>query len=174
MEEDWGVDLHMQVPAFTTDNAKNVVNAVSENLMLVAIPCAGHSLNLAVQDALAVKGVKTALARAKKVVEHFNHSRLDSEELKVKQKQLDLPPHCLIQDVVTRWNSTLDMASRLCEQQAAIVAVLHGKRDLYHLELLLKNGMTLKTLLSYLSHLRMQWRSSVDRSIPHFHVLAQY
>ena len=74
----------MQVPAFTTDNAKNVVNAISEKLMLVAIPCAGHSLNLAVQDALAVKGAKTALTRAKKVVEHFNHSRLDSEELKVK------------------------------------------------------------------------------------------
>ena len=48
---------------------------------------------------------------------------------------MDLPPHCLIQDVVTRWNSTLDMASRLCEQQAAIAAVLHGKRDLHHLEL---------------------------------------
>ena len=135
MEEDWGVDLHMQFPAFTTDNAKNVVNAVSENLMLVAIPCAGHSLNLALQDALAVKGVKTALARAKKVAEHFNHSRLDSKELKVKQKQLDLPPHCLIQDVVTRWNSMLDMASQLCEQQATIAAVLHGKRDLHHLEL---------------------------------------
>lgn len=77
------------------------VNAVSENLMLVAISCAGYSLNLAVQGALAVKGVKNVLARAKKVVEHFNHSRLDSEELKVKQKQLNLPPHCLIQDVVT-------------------------------------------------------------------------
>ena len=66
VDEDWGVDLHMQVPTFTTDNAKNVVIAVSENLMLVAIPCAEHSLNLAVQYALAVKGVKTALARVKK------------------------------------------------------------------------------------------------------------
>ena len=150
VEEDWGVDLHMQVPAFTTDNAKNVVNAVSENLMLVAIPCAGHSLNLAVQDALAVKGVKNALARAKKVVEHFNHSRLDSEELKVKQKQLDLPPHCLIQDVVTRWNSTLDMASRLCEQQAAIAAVLHGKRDLHHLELSPQEWHDLEDLINLL------------------------
>ena len=106
----------MQVPAFTTENAKNLVNAISENLMLVAIPCAGHSLNLAVQDALAAKGGKTALARVKKVFEHFNHSRLDSKQLKVKQKQLDLPPPCLIQDVVTHWNSTLDMASWLCEQ----------------------------------------------------------
>ena len=65
VDEDWGVDLHMQVPTFTTDNAKNVVNAV-ENLMLVAIFCEEHSLNLAVQYALAVKGVKTALARVKK------------------------------------------------------------------------------------------------------------
>ena len=56
----------MQVPDFTTNNAKNVVNAISENLMFVAIPCVGHSLNLAMQDALAVKGVKTALTRAKK------------------------------------------------------------------------------------------------------------
>ena len=50
VEEECGVDLHMQVPAFPTDNAKNVVNAVSENLTLVAIPCAGHSFNPAVQD----------------------------------------------------------------------------------------------------------------------------
>ena len=46
MEEDWGVDLHMQVPAFTTDNAKNMVNAISENLMLMAIPCAGHVVSI--------------------------------------------------------------------------------------------------------------------------------
>lgn len=91
VEEDWGVDLHMQVPAFTTDNA--TVNAVSENLMLVAIPCAGHSLNLAVQGALAVKGVKNDLARAKNTSTTLG---------------------------LTVKNSTLDMASRLCEQQAAI------------------------------------------------------
>lgn len=108
-----------------------MVNAVSENLMLTSFPCAGHSLNLAVQDALAVPGLKTALGKAKKIVEHFNRSRLDNEELRVKQN----PSHSLIQDVSTRWNSTLDLISRLCEQQAAIAAVLHGKRDLHHLEL---------------------------------------
>jgi len=135
VEEEWGVDLHMLVPAFPTDNAKNVVNAVSENLTLVAIPCAGHSFNPAVQDTLAVKGMKTALARSKKFVEHFNHSRFDSKQLKLKQKQLDLPPHCFVHDVVTCWNSTLDMASGLCEQRAAIAAVLHWKHDLHRLEL---------------------------------------
>ena len=150
LARDWGIDLKAQVPAFTTDNAKNVVNAVSENLMLASIPCAGHSLNLAVQDALAVSGLKTALGRAKKIVEHFNCSRLDNEELRAKQKQLDLPSHSLIQDVVTRWNSTLDMVSRLCEQQAAIAAVLHGKRDLYHLELSPHEWHTLEDLVKLL------------------------
>ena len=106
------------------------------------------------QDALAAKGVKTALVRVKKVVEHFNHSQLDSQQLKVKQKQLDLPPHCLIQDVVTRWNSTLDMASWLCEQQAAIAAVLHGKRDLHHLELSPQEWHILEDLIKLLEPFR--------------------
>ena len=63
---------------------------------------------------------------------------------------MDLPPHCLIQDVVTRWNSTLDMASRLCEQQAAIAAVLHGKRDLHHLELSPQEWHDLEDLIKLL------------------------
>ena len=73
--------------------------------MLVAIPCAGHSLNLTVQDALAVKELHTAWQQPKKV-KHFNHSWLDAEELKIKQEQLGMPSHCLIQDVATHWNST--------------------------------------------------------------------
>ncbi|XP_057197562.1 zinc finger BED domain-containing protein 4-like [Triplophysa rosa] len=41
-----------------------------------------------------------------------------------KQKLLQLPPHKLIMDVTTRWNSTLDMLVRYLEQQAAISAAL--------------------------------------------------
>ena len=99
------------------------------------IPCAGHTLNLVVQHALAIPGLAVILGRCRKIVEHFHHSRHDNEELKSKQKQLDLPQHQLVQEVVTRLNSTLDMVTRLCEQQAAIVAVLHCKRNLHHLEL---------------------------------------
>lgn len=80
--------------------------------MLVAIPCAGHTINLAVHDVLAGDGLKTALGRAKKIVEQFNHSWFDNEELKAKQQQLDLPSHSLIQDVVTCWNSILNKASQ--------------------------------------------------------------
>ena len=66
-------------------------------LLLPAIPCAGHSLNLAVQDGLDIQEVHTALAQEKKIVTHFHKSRLDSEALKSKQKQLGLPQHELIQ-----------------------------------------------------------------------------
>ena len=118
--------------------------------MLASIPCAGHSLNLAVQDVLAVSGLKTALGKVKKIVEHFNRSRLDNEELRAKQKQLDRPSHSLVQDVVTRWNSTLNMISRLREQQAAIAGVLHGKRDLHYLELSPHEWHTLEDLVKLL------------------------
>ena len=100
--------------------------------MSTMIPCAGHTLNLVVQHALAIPGLVVTLGRCRKIVEHFHRSRLDNEELKSKQKQLDLPQHQLVQEVVTRWNSTLDMVTRLCEQQAAIAAVL---QNLHHLEL---------------------------------------
>ena len=39
----------------------------------------------------------------------FNHSCLASKDLKAKQKQLCLPSHCLTKEVVTCWNSALDM-----------------------------------------------------------------
>ena len=83
--------------AVTTDNAQNVRNAIINCLLLPAIPCAGHTLNLAVKDSLEVGEVHTALARAKKIVKHFHKSRLDSEALKSKQRQLGLPQHELIQ-----------------------------------------------------------------------------
>ena len=86
--EEWKIDIRKKVAAVTTDNAQNVRNAVIECLLLPAIPCAGHSLNLAVQDGLGVQEVQRALARAKKIVSHFHKSRLDSEALKDKQKQL--------------------------------------------------------------------------------------
>ena len=51
------------------------------------------------QRAFALPVVHTAVARARKVVEHFNKSRLDFEKLEEKQQLLGLPHHKLIQAV---------------------------------------------------------------------------
>ena len=150
MTDKWCIDISSQVIAVTTDNAKNVTNAITEELMLIMIPCAAHTLNLSVQRGLAMPVLSTTLARCRKIVEHFNRSRIDNEKLKAKQKQLEIPQHNLIQEVVTRWNSTFDMISRLCEQQAAIAAVLHVKRDLHHLELSPREWHNLEDLINSL------------------------
>ena len=52
--KEWKIDIQKEVAAFTTDNAQNVRNAIIDCLLLPAIPCAGHTLNLAVQDGLGV------------------------------------------------------------------------------------------------------------------------
>ena len=64
-----------------------------ECLVLPAIPCARHSLNLTAQDGLGVQEVQTALAEVKIIVTNFFKSRQDSETVKDKQKQLGLPQH---------------------------------------------------------------------------------
>lgn len=44
--------------------------------------------------------------------------------LEAKQKLLQLPQHKLVMDVITRWNSSLEMLERYLEQQAAVTATL--------------------------------------------------
>ena len=56
------------VSAFTTDNGSNIVKTVKEDLEVTHLPCAGHTLNLAVQSALKVSAISTALSRCKQVI----------------------------------------------------------------------------------------------------------
>ena len=41
MTDKWCIDINPQVIAVTTDNAKNITNAITEESMLTMIPCAG-------------------------------------------------------------------------------------------------------------------------------------
>nr|XP_055067976.1 E3 SUMO-protein ligase ZBED1-like [Misgurnus anguillicaudatus] len=116
------------VVAFTTDNALNYVNAVEQHLGAVNIPCLAHTINLAVRKGLDVRAIDTTLARLRKTASHFHRSTTDSSLLEDKQRLLGLKPDKLINDCVTRWNSTYDMICRASEQQAAVAAVIFDKK----------------------------------------------
>ena len=58
------------------------------------------------------------------MVTYFKRSTTAARNLKLKQTLLSLPHHALINDCITRWNSTLEMLERVCEQKPAICAVL--------------------------------------------------
>ena len=116
-------NLENKLSATTTDNARNVVGAI-HLLNWRHIPCFENTLQLGVQAGLRLSSVSVVVARARKIVGHFKHSCVASTALLDKQKALKLPEHKLIQEVITRWNSTFEMLECILEQQTAISAVL--------------------------------------------------
>ena len=119
--EEWGL-LQNNVACVTTDNAANIENSICEVLGWPHLACFGHTLNLAVKGGLKIGQVKDAIARCSRLVTYFHKSSRAIYLLEVKQQALGLPTHCLIQEVDTRWNATLDMIERELEQQSAICA----------------------------------------------------
>ena len=75
-------------------------------------------MNLASQAGLHVPRVSRLLGRVRKVVAFFHRSAT------AKQNMLEIASHKLIMDVVTRWNSSMDMLERYREQQSAITAAI--------------------------------------------------
>ena len=99
--------------ATTTDNAKNIVNAI-DRLDWLHFGCFAHTLQLGVKKAMDVPQIAKALARGKHLVSHFHHSAKSSSI--VRQKQINL--HCnqlsLVQDVTPRWKNTWPATAPLC------------------------------------------------------------
>ena len=68
-----------------------------DEMSLLRLPCVGHTLNLAVQKALQVRSVVTAVSRCRKLVAHFHRSCIDAEELEKQQELIkDTKKHKLI------------------------------------------------------------------------------
>ena len=69
-----------------TDNAENIKNAISEELIFyIYVPCVGHTLQLCIGKALQLTAVSRVLARVRKLVEHFHKSALVTNCLREKQ-----------------------------------------------------------------------------------------
>uniref|UniRef100_A0A8C4EH42 Zinc finger BED domain-containing protein 1 n=1 Tax=Dicentrarchus labrax TaxID=13489 RepID=A0A8C4EH42_DICLA len=138
--------------ALVSDNASNMVVAAQVG-KFPHVRCFAHTLNLTSQRALKVTSLARLLGRIRRIATFFHHSSTASHQLKVNQKCLGLKKQKLLNDVVTRWNSSYDMVERFLGQQPAICATLlspdvrKGEPDLCTLnETDVSNVSTLKAM----------------------------
>lgn len=90
-----------------------------------------HKLHLVANSGMGIDKISNApiskcIAAASRVVTHFNHSPMTTNELMKRQRTMEpaKPPHKLIQYCKTRWNSVFDMFQRLVELRWPVTAVL--------------------------------------------------
>lgn len=118
--KEWG--LENKVSACTSDNASNISKAIDLSKWR-HVWCFAHSLNLAVQKA--IKEIQEVKEKVSGIVRHFKKSSTAAGKLKSIQEQLGYsPPLVLIQDVVTRWNSTFEMFQRVLDLKIPLSTAL--------------------------------------------------
>ena len=86
--------------------------------------CIVHILQRSITVSLADSGFVNALSKCHKIVGHFKHSPANTLELNTEQENRMQVQQALIQDVPTRWNSTLDMVKRLIRNKDAVTGAL--------------------------------------------------
>ncbi|XP_047141128.1 zinc finger BED domain-containing protein 4-like [Hydra vulgaris] len=83
-----------------------------------------YTLQLVVKDGcLDNERISLLNATCRRIVGHFKHSVKSCKLLRQSQEILGLPNYSIIQDELTRWNSTFHMLNRLIEQKDAILLV---------------------------------------------------
>lgn len=108
--------------AACTDNAANITLAI-HLCQWRHVLCFAHSFNLIVQFSL--EEIKETRVKVKSIVKYIKRSTLATENLNQIQEQLGYSPvHTLIQDVVTRWNSTFHMFQQFFELKTPLQSSL--------------------------------------------------
>ncbi|XP_068231881.1 zinc finger BED domain-containing protein 4-like [Palaemon carinicauda] len=114
-----------KVCCIITDNAANIVAAVTKYMQIKQQPCFAHTLNLVVQDSIKnTNEIKLSQEKIKRIVSFFHHSVKATDKLSEIQNQNGVERKKLIMDVDTRWNSTFYMMERFLEQHEAITTTL--------------------------------------------------
>jgi hypothetical protein len=114
-----------KVEACVHDNAWNIQSAGNMCKDWGDLRCFAHTVQLSMKPAFLVPEVCDLVSKCRKLVGHFKHSSTITAEFTDRQKSMDnLPKRSLVQDVVTRWNSTYDMMSRLLEQRRVVSDIM--------------------------------------------------
>ena len=121
--QEWGLKIENLIGV--TDNAANEKRAF-DILNCSRLSYMGHNINLSVKAGLGVSEIDRLVGKGRSLVSYFHKSPLAMDVLLKKHMLLprEAQGHKLIQDVATRWNSTLDMLERLSEQTVAIHATI--------------------------------------------------
>ncbi|KAL7861685.1 hypothetical protein SRHO_G00131260 [Serrasalmus rhombeus] len=112
-------NIESKVSTLSTDSARNMIAAV-RHLPFKHLPCIAHSIQRTVTVSLQNSAFDCVLYKCCKVVEHFKHSPLNTPELEKQQVAYGLKTESLVQDVPTRWNSTLEMVKCLQRHQEPV------------------------------------------------------
>ncbi|KAK0405234.1 hypothetical protein QR680_017870 [Steinernema hermaphroditum] len=88
---------------------------------VASFDCFSHKIQLAINEGIKIQpSIGTLIGKAKAFVRTLRKAYAVSGHLRDLQKELDLPDHCLIQHIETRWNSAFYLLERLVEQREAI------------------------------------------------------
>lgn len=117
--EAWVTSTGLQVGITVTDNP-SIGKTLNEGEHS-SVQCFSHTVNLIVNEAIkSQRMVQNLLSIARKICERVLRSHAAKEKLAELQKEYELPPHHLIQDVPSKWNTSFHMLERLIEQKRAI------------------------------------------------------
>ena len=123
--------LGEKVSAVVHDQAANMelaLKILEEDEGWESLKCSAHCLQLCLKDSLSVNAIDRLIGATQKLVGHFRHSVVASEELKNRQAQMKVAEKKLIQDCATRWNFIFYMLERLVEMRWPVSAVISDDR----------------------------------------------
>ncbi|XP_077057585.1 E3 SUMO-protein ligase ZBED1-like [Siphateles boraxobius] len=121
----WGIAD--KISTIGTDSAPNMV-AAGKILPFEHLACVAHVVQRAIVMLLREGGFDGALAKCRRLVGHFKHSPANSDELNIQQASLGQVQEPLVEDVPTRWNSTLEMIMRVMRDRDALHTTLSQQK----------------------------------------------
>lgn len=92
------------------------------------VRCSNHSIQLAINYGLKHQSITELLMMIRKIVGHFHRSAVAQHSLEEEQDQIKIAKTKLVQDYVTRWNSTHDMMVSISKNRDAINNCLRSNR----------------------------------------------
>ena len=112
---------------FVSDNASDIRKALSVKGQFNSLGCAGHHINLVVKEAFKkVSPAAEILKKCKVVVKTINHSTPILYNVRELQIEFGIGLAAILQEMIVRWWSILDMLKSILKSWNPIIIALHN------------------------------------------------